>query len=93
MVIASCAGRASKTYQTVTGKGFRPRPIELGKWRPVAGVLIILYFLLTVVAPLLVLLYTSLLPFYPPPSKETFKSHDLRQLHAADRHTSDARPR
>ena len=58
----------------MTGKGFRPRPIELGKWRPVAGVLIVLYFLLTVVAPLLVLLYTSLLRFYAPPSKDTFES-------------------
>src|SRR6478752_5630598 len=60
VVISNFAGRASKNYQTVTGKGFRPRPMELGKWRPVAGVLIIGYFLLTVIAPLLVLLYTSL---------------------------------
>src|SRR6476646_9828677 len=88
VVISNFAGRASKNYQTVTGKGFRPRPMELGKWRPVAGVLIIGYFLLTVIAPLLVLLYTSLLKFYAPPSKDTFKSMTLdnyRALaHAAD---------
>ena len=41
VAISNFAGRASKNFQTVTGKGFRPRPIELGKWRPVAGVLII----------------------------------------------------
>ena len=83
VVISNYAGRASKNYQTVTGKGFRPRPMELGKWRPVAGILIIGYFLLTVIAPLLVLLYTSLLKFYAPPSKDTFSTMTLdnyRQL-------------
>ena len=82
VVISNFAGRASKNYQTVTGKGFRPRPMELGKWRPVAGVLIIGYFLLTVIAPLLVLLYTSLLKFYAPPSKDTFKSMTLDNYRA-----------
>jgi iron(III) transport system permease protein len=74
VALSNLVGRASKNYQTVTGKGFRPRPIALGKWRPVVGVLIILYFLLTVIAPLLVLLYTSLLKFYAPPSKNTWQS-------------------
>jgi iron(III) transport system permease protein len=82
VVISNYAGRASKNYQTVTGKGFRPRPMELGKWRPVAGVLIILYFLLTVIAPLLVLLYTSLLKFYAPPSKDTFSTMTLDNYRA-----------
>ena len=89
VVISNFAGRASKNYQTVTGKGFRPRPIQLGKWRPVAGVLIIGYFLLTVIAPLLVLLYTSLLKFYAPPSKDTLSNvtfDNYKQL----AHTSDA---
>ncbi|KWX22131.1 ABC transporter permease [Mycolicibacterium wolinskyi] len=89
VVISNFAGRASKNFQTVTGKGFRPRPIQLGKWRPVAGVLIILYFLISVVAPLLVLLYTSLLKFYAPPSKDTLSNitfDNYRQL----AHTSDA---
>ena len=89
VVISNYAGRASKNFQTVTGKGFRPRPIQLGKWRPVAGVLIVLYFLLTVVAPLLVLLYTSLLRFYAPPSKDTWSNitfDNYKQL----AHTSDA---
>jgi iron(III) transport system permease protein len=81
--ISNIAGRASKNFQTVTGKGFRPRPIELGKWRPVTGVLIVCYFLLTVVAPCLVLLYTSLLRFYSAPNKDTLSNVTLdnyRQL-------------
>jgi iron(III) transport system permease protein len=68
------AGKGSKTYQTVTGKGFRPRPLDLGKWRPVVGAGILLYFFATVIGPLLVLLYAALLPFYQSPSAKAFAS-------------------
>ena len=75
--LSNRAGKNTKSYQTVTGKGFRPRPMELGKWRPLAGALIIGYFLMTVVAPLAVLLWTSLLPFYAAPSVEAVTSMGL----------------
>ncbi|MCE7006993.1 iron ABC transporter permease [Kibdelosporangium philippinense] len=77
VAISNFAGRAAKNYQTVTGKGFRPRPMRLGKWRPVMGGVIIAYFLFTVVLPLLVLLYTSLLKFYQAPSGQAFASMTL----------------
>ncbi len=59
---------------TITGKGFRPRPIDLGRFKPVVGGGILLYFFVTVLAPLMVLLYTALLPYYRPPSAEAFAS-------------------
>lgn len=74
MVLEHLMSRGAKAYQTVTGKGFRPRPIELGKWRPLAGFAIIGYFLLTVILPMLMLVYTSLLPYYQKPSIAAFKS-------------------
>ncbi|BCB90300.1 hypothetical protein Psuf_076130 [Phytohabitans suffuscus] len=77
VAISHLAGRSGKTFQTVTGKGFRPRPMELGRWRPVTGAVILLYFFFTVVAPLCVLLYTSLLKFYQPPSLDAFRSMTL----------------
>ena len=77
VLLSSRVGKNSKSFQTVTGKGFRPRPMELGKWRPLAGVLIIGYFLMTVVAPFAVLLYTSLLKFYVAPSVEAVKTMGL----------------
>jgi len=77
VAISNLVGRSGKNFQTITGKGFRPRPMELGKWRPVMGVAIIAYFFFTVVGPLLVLLYTSLLKFYQPPSVAAFKSMSL----------------
>ncbi len=83
VAISNIVSRSGKSFQTVTGKGFRPRAMELGRWRPVMGSAIVVYFFLTVVAPLLVLLYTSLLRFYQPPSVAAFKSMSLenyRQL-------------
>lgn len=77
VAISNIIGRSGRSFQTVTGKGFRPRPIELGKWRPVMGTAIILYFFFTVVGPLLVLLYTSLLKFYQPPSLAAAKTMSL----------------
>ncbi len=89
MLLEHVLSRGAKAYQTVTGKGFRPRPIELGNWRPFAGVAIIGYFLLTVVLPMSMLVYTSLLPYYQKPSVAAFTSMtfgnyaDLLQLSQA----------
>jgi iron(III) transport system permease protein len=74
VAISRYLARGAKTFQTITGKGFRPRPMDLGKWKPVVGLLIVTYFVLTVLAPLAVLLYTSLLPFYRAPSIDVFRS-------------------
>ena len=35
-------------YSTVTGKGFRPRRIDLGRWRCLTAAIFIVYFLLIV---------------------------------------------
>ena len=55
-------------YATMTGKGFRPRTIDLGRWRYFTMGIFIVYFLLIVVMPFLVLLWSSLQKFYAPPS-------------------------
>jgi iron(III) transport system permease protein len=63
--------KKARAFQTVTGKGFRPRPVALGAWRWPATALIGVYFLIAVVLPVLVLLYASTQPFYSPPSRYT----------------------
>jgi iron(III) transport system permease protein len=55
-------------YSTVTGKGFRPRTIDLGRWRYFAAGLFILYFVVIVLLPFLVLVWSSLQKFYSAPS-------------------------
>jgi len=53
-------------YQTVTGKGFRPRVVRLGRWRHAAGVLIVAIPLVVIVVPLATILWAALLPYYQP---------------------------
>ena len=55
-------------YATMTGKGFRPRQIDLGRWRYLTAAIFIVYFLLIVVLPFLVLLWSSFQKFYQVPS-------------------------
>src|SRR3954470_9854619 len=55
-------------YSTVTGKGFRPRTIDLGPWRYFTAALFILYFVVIVLLPFLILVWSSLQRFYSPPS-------------------------
>jgi iron(III) transport system permease protein len=60
-------------YATMTGKGFRPRQIDLGPWRwPLAGIFIV-YFMLILVLPLAVLVWSSLQHYYAVPSAAAFK--------------------
>lgn len=58
--------RITKTaakYQTVTGKGYRPRLMDLGRARWLAGGATLAIFLLVVVVPMLALVWLSLMPF------------------------------
>jgi iron(III) transport system permease protein len=57
-------------YATVTGKGFRPRVMDLGRWRAAAALLFILYFVFIVILPFLTLLWSSLQKFYSAPSMQ-----------------------
>ncbi len=59
-------GRLSKSaekYHSVTGKGYRPRPFDLGRGRWIAGAVIIVNFMIVLVLPLITLLWMALLPF------------------------------
>ncbi len=69
--------RHGERYQTITGKDFRPRRIDLGRWRYLTCALaLFLVFLITGV-PFLMMLYASLLPFYQAPSVAAFDSMSL----------------
>ncbi|HWC78657.1 MAG TPA: iron ABC transporter permease [Pseudonocardiaceae bacterium] len=63
--------------QTVTGKGFRPRITDLGRWRWLGFAAFVLFFGVTVVLPVVMLLWSSLLPTYSPPSAAALKTVSL----------------
>ena len=70
--ISKLSSSGSK-YSTMTGKGFRPRQIDLGRWRWFTAGLFFLYFSLIVALPFLVLLWSSFQSFYTVPSMEALK--------------------
>jgi len=59
---------SGQRYSTVTGKGFRPRRIDIGRWRYLTAAIFIVYFLLIAAAPLFVLLWSSVQKYYSVPS-------------------------
>ena len=68
-------------YSTVTGKGFRPRVMDIGRWKWLTGGFLVVYGLLVVALPFLVLVWSSLQRFYAVPSwaavkNLTFKSYE-----------------
>jgi iron(III) transport system permease protein len=63
--------RRGRRFETVTGRGFRPRTIPLGRWRwPIFG-LVAVYFVVSFVLPMAALVYVSTQPFYAPVSGES----------------------
>ena len=60
----------ASSFATVTGKGYRPRLLTLGKWRYPALGLYFLFFLFTIAAPLFALLWRSLFRYHTELSKE-----------------------
>ena len=62
--------RREERYATVTGKGYRPRVIDLGPWKYVTCASAFFIFFLAVLLPVFVLLWSSFIPYYGVPSRE-----------------------
>lgn len=71
------ANRRGERYQTISGKGFRPRPMDLGRWRWPVSAFFGLYFFTVVILPLGILAWMSLLPYYQAPSAAAVGSVSL----------------
>ncbi|MBI4527002.1 MAG: iron ABC transporter permease [Deltaproteobacteria bacterium] len=65
--------RERERYQTVTGKAFRPREFNLGRWRWVGFAFFMTYFVIVVLLPFLVMLWASFLPFFAAPSRKALE--------------------
>jgi iron(III) transport system permease protein len=62
--------RKEERFATVTGKGYRPRVIDLGPWKYLTCATAFLIFLLAVIFPVFILLWSSFIPYYGIPSME-----------------------
>jgi len=67
-----------ETFATVTGKGYRPHTIDLGRWRLAASAGALAILTLIVILPVLMLFLISILPYYHVPTAETIKLATLK---------------
>jgi iron(III) transport system permease protein len=78
--------RHAERFITVTGRGYRPRLIDLGRWRLVPVLAMAVYFAFAVLMPLLLLLWTSVAPPYADLSLATVSRLNLNAYREALRH-------
>jgi iron(III) transport system permease protein len=68
----------AERYTIITGKGYRPRQFDLGKWRLPAFAGALLFLFLSIILPFLVFVYTSFLPYLQAPSWKVFNIMTLK---------------
>ncbi len=66
--------KQGKKYTVITGRGYRPREIALGRWKWAALGFVFVYLSIEVFVPFAVLLWASLLPYLQLPSTEALSS-------------------
>jgi iron(III) transport system permease protein len=64
--------RNAHKYQSITGKGYRPRVIDLGPAKWFGTALLVFTFLLVTGLPILILIFASLQPFFDGMRPESF---------------------
>jgi len=68
----------AERYTVITGKGYRPRPLDLGRWRYPALGIVFLFLFFSIIMPFLVFLYASFLPYLQSPSVAALKGMTLK---------------
>jgi iron(III) transport system permease protein len=63
----------TERYVTVTGRGYRPNIIDLGKWRYAASAVAGLILLLIVILPFIILVYVSFITYIHVPGAKTWE--------------------
>jgi iron(III) transport system permease protein len=70
--------KQGKKFTVITGRGYRPREIALGRWKWMALAFVLFYLSMEVFVPFLVLLWTSLMPHLQLPSAAALQSVTLK---------------
>ena len=68
---------ASEQFATITGKGYRPTVFNLGRWRLTFAILNFFLCLVIFILPVLIVVWSSFLPFYMAPSQAALASLTL----------------
>src|SRR5919199_6287538 len=65
--------RRGHRYQIITGKGYRPTPVKLGRWTLVAWLGILAYALLSKLLPQAMLAFAAFTPYLVPPTPDNLR--------------------
>ncbi|MFQ5682926.1 MAG: ABC transporter permease [Candidatus Binatia bacterium] len=76
--------RQGHRYEVVTGKGYRPALIDLGRWSLVGWAFITLYLLASKLVPLLLIAYAAFIPYLAPPSYAMLSRASLQAFYDMD---------
>lgn len=60
--------RRGHRYQVITGKGYRPKPIHVGRWAVVSWALIGFYAFIAKLLPIAMIAFVAFSPYVAPPS-------------------------
>jgi len=69
--------RNAEKYQTITGKGFRPRVMDLGRWRWASLAILVFLFMVIIGFPIGIVLWVSFVPYFDGVSLEALKLFTL----------------
>jgi iron(III) transport system permease protein len=83
MYLYTRSTRRAEEFVTITGKGYRPAPIDLGRWRYMVFAVVMVYVLIAIGLPFFILLWNSLVNFVQVPSIEAVSDFSLRWYKAA----------
>lgn len=81
--------QSADRFATVTGKNFRPRPFDLGRWRWLGGAAVVANLLIVLIIPLVALAWNSFMPFLRPMNAAAvslFTLDNYRVIFEDDRH-------
>lgn len=76
--------RQGHRFEVVTGKGYKPALVPLGRWSIAAWCFIALYTLISKLLPLLLIAYAALTPYFAPPSMAMLHQLSLTHFHGMD---------
>ncbi len=76
--------RQGHRYEVITGKGYRPALIDVGRWSFVAWGFIALYVIASKLLPLLLIAYAAFTPYLAPPSLEMLSKLSFTPLSSGD---------